>query len=293
MNCNHDIVSALIQTQFPQWKDLPIKPVKNSGWDNHTFHLGDDMLVRLPSAAAYAPQVEKEQQWLPILASQLPLEIPKPVAQGKPTNAFPWAWSVYQWIEGESLSHTENLDLCDIAKPLARFLQALHKIDSAGGPVPSQGNFFRGGSLATYDAETRQAIAVLKNKIDADAATKLWESALSTQWTYNPVWVHGDVSSGNLLIKDGCLSAVIDFGLCAVGDPACDLVIAWTLFEGESREIFCKNLNLDAETWARARAWALWKALIIAAGLTETNAAEAAKASYIIDVVLKDDGYHP
>ena len=168
-------------------------------------------------------------------------------------------------------------DLSDFAARLAEFLLAFHRVDPSGGPLPGPQNFYRGGPLSVYDAETRQALATLKNKIDGETAIEVWESALSTSWENPPVWVHGDISLGNLLVKEDHLSAFIDFGQLAVGDPACDLVIAWTFFEGKSRDAFRKALQLDAGTWARARAWALWKALIVAADLAEKNNTEGAQ----------------
>ncbi|MEI6806216.1 MAG: aminoglycoside phosphotransferase family protein, partial [Myxococcaceae bacterium] len=234
------------------------------GWDNLTFHLGNNMLVRMPSAASYADQVEKEHRWLPKLAPFLPLPIPTPLAMGKPAESYPWHWSVYQWIDGETASLERITDLNKFAVALAKFLLALQKIDSKGGPVSGLHNFYRGGLLATYDHETREAITTLGNKIDFKAAIKVWETALASTWQGSPVWVHGDVAATNLLVKNGQLSAIIDFGCMGKGDPACDLVIAWTLFTDKSREVFRQALALDNATWERARGWALWKALITA-----------------------------
>jgi aminoglycoside phosphotransferase (APT) family kinase protein len=282
------LIKILVATQFPQWKNLPIKPVANSGWDNRTFLLGEHMLIRMPSAAEYTEQVKKEQQWLPRLASLLPLPIPEPLAMGEPAYGYPWHWSIYRWIEGDSAASAQIIDLYDFASSLAQFLNTLQSIDPTERPSPDLQNFYRGGLLVVYDPEVRQALTILKDKIDTYAATKLWEAALATTWSKPPVWVHGDISAGNLLVKDGHLSAVIDFGQLAVGDPACDLVIAWTLFKGKSRKIFRGNLQLDPDTWTRAGAWGLWKALIVAAGLTNPNNAEAKQCWRIIDEVLID-----
>lgn len=282
------LVRRLVTTQFPQWKDLAIRPVALSGWDNRTFHLGEHMLVRMPSAAVYAAQVEKEQQWLPKLAPFLPLPIPVPLAIGEPAEEYPWHWSIYRWLEGESAASAPIADLCNFATDLAHFLLALQNINPTDGPLSGPHSFYRGGPLKTYDTETRQAIAVLKGKIDVDTVTEVWETALATTWQETPVWIHGDISAGNLLVKEGKLSAVIDFGQLAVGDPACDLAITWTLFEGKSREIFRATLPLDPDTWARGRAWTLWKALIMAAGLTDSNAVEAREPWHIIDEVLAE-----
>lgn len=282
------LVRMLIDSQFPPWKHLEIKPVAHGGWDNRTFHLGPDMLVRMPSAVEYAAKVEIEQHWLPILAPQLPLQIPVPVAMGKPGNGYPWNWSVYKWIEGQTAAVAHISDLNQFARDLAGFLRALHAIDAKGGPTPGPHNFYRGGSLQVYDAQTRQALEILKGKIDVKVATRIWEAALSSAWNKPPVWVHGDMSLGNLLVQNGHLSAVIDFGGMAVGDPACDLAIAWTFFKDESREIFHKELNLDEDTWACARGWTIWKALIIAAGICGTNAAEGKACWRIIDELTAD-----
>lgn len=283
---SEDLTRRLVATQFPEWADLPVRPISR-GWDNRSFRLGDDMLVRLPSAAEYAIQVEKEHYWLPRLAPSLPLPIPKPLAIGAPTNGYPWQWSIYRWIEGETAVPGPIDDMGDFAVSLAGFLTALYGTDAAEGPKPGEHNFYRGAALATYDKETRHAIATLQGKIDTRLATEAWETALGTKWILPPVWVHGDVSPENLLVERGKLSAVIDFGMLAVGDPACDLSIAWTLFRGENRRQFRERVQLDSATWARGRAWTLWKALIIAAGLVQTNEVGMRRPFRIIEEVLE------
>ncbi len=214
------------------------------------------------------------------------------LAIGEPAEGYPWRWSIYRWLEGTTAAPERIADLCAFATSLAQFLIPLQRIDSTGGPSPGSHNFHRGGSLTTYDAETRRALAVLRGTVDVDAATELWEAALATAWEGSPVWIQGDVGAGNLLVQQGRLSAVIDFGNCGIGDPACDLSIVWTLFEGESREVFRAMLPLDAGTWTRGRAWTLWKALIVAAGLTDANPhdLEAAPPRRVIDEVLADHG---
>lgn len=278
----------LVDTQFPQWRDLSIRPVASSGWDNRTFHLGDHMLVRMPSSKEYASQVEKEHKWLPRLAPFLPLSIPEPLAMGAADCTYPWKWSIYRWIEGDSAASTPINNLSDFAQNLAKFLVALQSINGEEGPLPGPHSFYRGGSLSVYDIGTRQAIEALKGKIDEEVALDLWQAALSTSWQAAPVWVHGDLSTGNLLLQKGKLSSVIDFGQLTVGDPSCDLAIAWTLFEGESREVFRSHFQHDKGTWARGRAWTLWKALIVAAGFTKANNVEARQCWRIIEQVLED-----
>jgi aminoglycoside phosphotransferase (APT) family kinase protein len=212
------------------------------------------------------------------------------VALGQPAAGYPWSWSVYRWLEGAAASAGAIADLIEFASSLGRFLCTLQRIDATGGPVPGPHNFHRGGALGIYDGQTRQAIAALKGKIATDAATAVWEAALASTWQRPPVWVHGDVSASNLLVRAGRLSAVIDFGQLGVGDPACDLAIAWTFFGGASRRAFRDALPLDAETWARGRGWALWKALFVTSGLVEATAMEVAHSPQTIDEVLADAG---
>jgi aminoglycoside phosphotransferase (APT) family kinase protein len=233
-------------------------------------------------------QPEKEQCWLPKLAPLLPLPIPVPLAMGAQDEGYPWHWSIYQWLDGETAAIENIDDMHRFAIALAEFLVALQRIDPTGGPPPGPSNFYRGGPLSIYDTETRQAIAALDGRIDTAAATAAWESALDATWHGSPVWLHGDISTGNLLVQNGRLSAVIDFGTLAVGDPACDLAIAWTLFDGDSRNAFRAALGLDDATWARGRGWTLWKALIVFAGLKGTNPLEVEKSRRIIDEVLTD-----
>jgi len=278
----------LVAAQFPEWAHLPIAAVIPGGWDNRTFRLGERLLVRLPSATHYVVQVEKEQLWLPRLAPELPLPIPAPVAMGVPGEGYPWPWSVYDWLDGESADPSRIADPVRFADDLAAFLVALHAIDSRDGPLFGAHSFQRGGPPAVYDGETRRAIAALDGLIDTPAVTAVWEAALASTWSGPPVWVHGDFAAGNLLVRDGELSAVIDFGCCAVGDPACDLAIAWTFLEGEAREAFRARLLLDAGVWARGRGWTLWKALIVMAQLPGANPMDADACRRIIDDIVAE-----
>lgn len=246
------------------------------------------MSVRLPSAEGYKEQVAKEQHWLPRLAPFLPLPIPTPLALGVPAEGYPWHWSVYRWLDGQNATPERIADLPRFAETLAHFLLALQRIDSTGGPPPGPHNCYRGGPLTVYDRETRDAIAALDGQVDAAAATAVWETALAATWHGPPVWVHGDVAAGNLLVRQGRLNAVIDFGCSGVGDPACDVVMAWTFFTGESRRAFRAALPLDDATWTRGRGWALWKALITLVESEHTNPPVAAEAQRVIHAVLAD-----
>jgi aminoglycoside phosphotransferase (APT) family kinase protein len=280
------LVGRLVAAQFPQWAGLPLRPVAG-GWDNKTFHLGEAMTVRLPSAERYAAQAEKEQHWLPRLAPHLPLPIPAPIAIGAPAEGYPWPWSVYGWIEGQTAAVGRIDDPRRFGGALGGFLAALQRIDVTDGPAAGPHNFWRGGPVATYDAQTRAAITALGSRIDADAVTAVWEAALAATWRGPPVWVHGDVAAGNLLVRDGRLRAVIDFGCCGVGDPACDLAIAWTFLEGEGRAAFRATLPLDPGTWARGRGWTLWKALIVWAGLS-SNPDGAEQSRRIVEALTAE-----
>ena len=255
-----DVAARLVAAQFPQWAALPVTPVTLNGQDNTTFRLGDELSIRLPSASC-VPQVAKEHRWLPVLARQLPLPIPEPVAMGRPGDGFPRPWSVYRWIAGETASTGQVADLTAFASGLAGFLAAMHAIDASDGPPPGAHNFFRGGPLATWDEQTRQLIRLTADDIDARAAASVWDTALASRWQQAPVWVHGDLTASNMLVAGGALHAVIDFGGVAIGDPACDLVMEWTFFTGDSAAAFRRGLDLDEATWARGRGWALWKAL--------------------------------
>jgi aminoglycoside phosphotransferase (APT) family kinase protein len=242
----------------------------------------------MPRLQAYAGQISKEYDWLPKLAPRLPLAVPEALAIGAPSEDYPWAWSISRWIDGEVAEPERVIDLARFARDLANFLTALHGVDAEDGPRPGAHSFYRGGPLASYDAETRKAVAALGSSIDAVAVLAVWDRSLASTWQRPAVWVHGDVSVGNLIVKSGQLCGVIDFGNLAVGDPACDLAMNWTVFKTEARDAFRHELPLDAETWARGRGWVLWKALILAAGFVNSNAYEAANPRRIIENILCD-----
>ena len=283
------LVRLLLAGQFPQWADLSIEPVHSDGTDNAIYRLGDDMAVRLPRIHWAIGQVDKELRWLPRFAPLLPLAIPVPLAKGTPAEGYPWHWSVYTWLEGESATIERIADPSQAATELAHFVAALQRIDATDGPAPGDFTSFRGVPLAVRDDETRAAIESLDDVLDTDAATATWEEALKAPvWNGPPLWIHGDLQSGNLLAVAGRLSAVIDFGCLGVGDPACDLLPAWMLFSGESREVFRTALLVDDATWARGRGWALSVSLIALPYYRETNPGFAALARHTIEEVLAD-----
>jgi aminoglycoside phosphotransferase (APT) family kinase protein len=282
------LVRRLVASQFPHWADLPVRPVPTSGWDNQTFRLGEHLSVRLPTAREYALAVDKEHRWLPTFAPRVPLPIPVPVARGVPADGYGFHWSVYEWIDGEPARIDGIGDLTGFADDLAAFLVALQHVDPTGGPQPGLHNWFRGGPLQIFDPQVRRAVELLDRRISRDIVMEIWRSALGATGDRQSVWLHGDVALGNLLVRDGVLAAVIDFGTCGVGDPACDLAIAWTLLSGPSRDAFRARLDVGPETWARGRGWALWKTLVVYAGALGGEPAVAAQAQRVIDEIVAD-----
>jgi aminoglycoside phosphotransferase (APT) family kinase protein len=288
---NERLVRLLIADQFPEWSELTVRPVPQSGWDNRTFRLGSDMVVRLPSAVDYDAQVHREQRWLPYLRHRLAIQIPEPLGFGQPGHGYPWSWSVYRWIPGDTVASSPPSNMAQFVEDLAAFLNTLREVPAKGGPEPGAQNFHRGGALSVYDEQVREAVANLGGQINAAAALAVWREALVSSWDEPPVWVHGDVALGNLLVRKGRLAAVIDFGQVCVGDPACDLVIAWAYFPAEHRRTFRALLGLDSAAWQRGRAWALWKAAIVASGLVETNAIEAQASIRALKEILHESAH--
>jgi aminoglycoside phosphotransferase (APT) family kinase protein len=257
-----DLARKLIIVQFPEYAHLFIQSVEKQGHDNRTYRLGNDMLIRMPSADSYALKVPKEQDLLPKLAPYLTVNIPVPLKMGNASDDYPYPFSIYKWLEGVSVNLLILDDDCleKLAFDLAQFLKELQNINNVDGPKPGQHNWWRGDHVSVYDKGARAQIEQLSKVIDATKAMQLWENACKTRWVKKPVWIHGDFAIGNMLMKDGKLSAIIDFGGMSLGDPACDLVIAWTFLQGKARDIFINTMDLDADTWLRAKAWALWKA---------------------------------
>ncbi|MBK7218788.1 MAG: aminoglycoside phosphotransferase family protein [Candidatus Promineofilum sp.] len=282
------LVGRLLAEQFPQWANLPITPVPSAGTDNALYRLGDDLAVRLPRIHWAVGQAAKEDHWLPRLAPALPLAVPTVLAHGAPGAGYPYPWAVYRWLGGANAAEQPPADMRRAALDLARFLLALQRLDTSGGPAAID-HGLRGAPLAGRDAATRQAIAALDGAIDANAATAVWEEALRAgEWDRPPRWFHGDLLPGNLLVAGGRLSAVIDWNGLGVGDPACDLVIAWALFAGESRAAFRVALGVDDAMWARGRGHALSQALIFIPYYRHTNPLGVAYHRRTLDAVLAD-----
>lgn len=288
------LVRRLVDSQFPRWSDLPLRPVASAGTDNALLRLGEEMVVRLPRIAAATQQAAKEHRWLPRLAPLLPLPIPTPVGRGTPGDGYPWSWSVYGWLPGEVGTAGSCADPTGSARALAGFIAALQRIPADGGPIPGEHNFHRGEPLSTRDVATRASIATLDDPVEAAAATRAWEEALGAPtWDGPPTWIHGDLHAGNILLTHGTVSAVIDFGGLAIGDPACDLMAAWTFLPARAREVFraalaAAGVAVADSAWARARGWALSMAVIALPYYRSRNPPLAIEARRWLGEVLTD-----
>ena len=284
------LVRRLIASQFPQWAHLDLTPVASAGTDNALYRLGDELVVRLPRVQSAVAQVGKEQRWLPQLAAALPIAIPAPLAKGAPAEGFPWAWSVYRWLPGDNARAAPVTDKREAARTLAAFLRALRQIDPTGGPEPGAHNSGRGVPLATRDGGVRRALEALRTDLDSrtlEAAATEWRAAIDASvWDRPGMWIHGDLHGGNMLVDGGRLSAVIDWGCLGVGDPACDLMVAWTFLDARAREVFRAALDVDDAAWARSRGWALSMALIALPYYRDTNPGLVAISNDILREVL-------
>ncbi|MGW1030481.1 aminoglycoside phosphotransferase family protein [Streptomyces sp. NPDC002577] len=280
------LVQRLVGGQFPQWAGLPVEPVPSYGTDHDVYRLGDRLAARLPRIGWATKQAAKEAEWLPRLAPHVPLALPVQLAMGRPAEGYPFDWSVYEWLPGENAAGTLD-DLDQAAADLAAFVRALRQIDTTGARPRSPGG--RGGPLAEHDELVRRSIAELGDRIDGDAARRSWEESLSAgPWDGEEVWLHGDLLPGNLLVVDGRLSAVIDFGCLTVGDPACDLLPAWNVFTGDSRRRFRAELDVDDASWLRGRGWAFYQAVIALPYYWETNPGMIRQASHAVAEILAD-----
>lgn len=287
IDIDESLVKRLLIRQFPQWARLSLEQVPSSGTDNALFRLGDQMVVRLPRINGAVEGVEKEAAWLPLLAPLLSVAVPLPVAQGEPDDGYPWAWGIYRWIEGENPTTAAITDLESLTRDLIDFITALHQVDLPDGP-PAH----RGSHLEFQDEEARLAIAELGGMINTAAAAAAWDQALDTPpWSGAPVWVHGDLLPGNLLVRNGQLIGVIDWAGLGVGDPACDMIAAWALLPALARDRFRFGVGVDDATWARGRGWALSIGLIALPYYRDTNPEFAATARHLIHEALADPDF--
>ncbi|MEU8589250.1 aminoglycoside phosphotransferase family protein [Streptomyces sp. NPDC048664] len=283
------LVRELIARQFPRWQGLAVRHLPSGGTVNAMYRLGDDMVVRLPRTRGGADDVPLEHEWLPRLAPHLPTPVPELLGAGEPALGYPWAWSVYRWLPGGHPAEGAVTAPVPLARDLAAFVAAMRSITLPGAPTAH-----RGGPVASLDAETREAIGLLRDipaeGVDCDAVTAVWEETLcAPEWDGPPVWLHADLMPGNLLVDDrGALASVIDFGCAGVGDPACDLFPAWNLLPADAREVFRETLAVDDATWIRGRGRTLSQALIALPYHRGTNPAMAHNARHVIRTVLDE-----
>ena len=287
-----ELVRKILRDQQPQWAHGPIVEISSTGTDHALYRLGDDAVARVPLRRSATLPIDTEFRWLPWLAERLPVEVPRPLARLEPTPDFPYPWSVHSWIDGQC-GTTAPIDHAALAVDLARVLRALQGLDPSGCPPAVEAYCWRGVPLHLRDASTRQAISSAHRSIDVAAVTAAWEAALNTpEWNREPVWVHGDVAAGNLIFRNRRLAALIDWACMAVGDPACDLVVAWELLD-ESRETFRSELDVDDATWERGRGWALSTAVGALAYYEDSNAFMADQARRKLRALLGGDAVLP
>jgi aminoglycoside phosphotransferase (APT) family kinase protein len=274
------LVRRLVSEQFPEWVDLPLRRIEPTGTVNAIFRLGDELAVRLARRDGPTGPGSKERDWLPRLAPLLPVEIPVPVAQGRPTGDYPWFWDIHTWVAGETVP-VEEIDTIQAARDLAALVGALQRASPDGAPPG------RGIPLAERDKDIRYWLA----RFDGDpVVTAEWERALAApQWDGPPVWHHGDLDVRNWLVQNGHIRGVIDWGAMGVGDPACDVMVAWKLHSPAARDAFREALLTDNATWERARGWVLSQAVAALAYYTpENNPTLYREAEAWLDLVLSE-----
>lgn len=278
--------TRLIDRAMPQWAGQRVRPLATNGTDNWMFRLGDDKVLRLPKRPSAVSLLRREWDWLPRL-KDLPLRVPEPLALGEPENGFPYPWMVLTWQPGETLRPGAVTEDEQAALALARFVTVLRDLPGTSGPIAGSANHNRGVPLAVLDEVTRQSIAGIADLYPADDLLRLWDTALEAPpWSGAPLWLHGDLTPMNLLAVEGRLSAVIDFGLMARGDPATDLIPAWGLFDGAARDTFLDVAGLDGDTQARGRGWALYSGVIALAYYRDSNPALSRICRHTLDALL-------
>lgn len=268
------LVRALVDRAFPEFGSLPLSQLGCSGSSNALFRLGPELLVRLPRQPGGSATIEKEARWLPCIGPLLPVSVPQIVAVGQPGLGYPERWSVVRWIDGTvptvaDPASENQTTYKELALDLAAVVNALRDIDvSPSALADPQLRWYRGAPLATRDVSTRGVAEACRDiaalDLDLRAALAVWEQAMALpgiEQVAKPRWYHGDLSAENLIVRDGQLTAVLDFGGLGVGDPTVDLVVAWEVLDAASRDVFRQAVGADEVTWLRGRAWALSLAL--------------------------------
>ena len=278
-----DLVHALVAGQFPELSDQPIVEVRSTGTVNAVYRIGERLYSRLPRVAHWVADLDREWQWLPQLAPRLSLPIPQPVARGRPSGRYPFPWAIYRWLEGETYADGLVDDETEAARDLARFVAELRGIDPAGAP--------RGGRkpLRELDRDTREVIDAARGVIDAEAALAAWRRSLEAPvWDGTPGWIHSDLLRPNVLVVGGRISAVLDFGGAGIGDPASDVIAAWSVFGPAGREAYRDALDVDDGTWHRARGIALHQAAVIIPYYAVSNPRFVALAQRTVEEIIAD-----
>lgn len=284
VDVDEGLVRALLADQLPRWADLPLRRTASSGTDNAIFRLGRDLVVRLPRIGWAVPQIAKELEWLPRLAPHLPVAVPEPMAGGAPGRGFPHPWLVSRWLPGDDALAGTVVDWSRLAEEVAAFVVALQQV-ATGGPRAGR----RAGLLAPDDEATRRAILRLRGELDVERALAVWDAALAADpWGGPPVWVHGDLLPGNVIVREGELTGIIDWSAAGLGDPACDVMLAWSL-PPAARAAYRAALGLDDATWSRARGWAVEQAVNFIPYYADTIPGGVAAARRRLDAVLADD----
>jgi aminoglycoside phosphotransferase (APT) family kinase protein len=278
------LVRRLLTAQFPHWSDLPIERVASFGTDNALYRVGSELVVRLPRIDWAIRDIEKDGKWLEQLRPLLPVELPELLATGTPGEGYPWTWGIYRWLEGENPVVGAIAQPDELARDVGRFVAAVRGLRLSETRPGS-----RAGSLSERAQETRRAIAEVAGEFDPAAVTTAWEAALrAPAWDGPPVWTHGDLLRGNLLLREGRLAAVIDWSLLGVGDPACDAIVAWSVLPSETRELFRAEAGFDDATWARGRGWALTCGLLQIPYYAETNPELADNGRHMVGEILRE-----
>jgi aminoglycoside phosphotransferase (APT) family kinase protein len=282
-----DLVRRLVAEQFPQLSDLAPREFPSTGTVNKIYLLGNELCVRLPRVQRWASSLEQECTWLPILAPSLTLEVPEPVLKAPPTSYYPFSWAIFRWIDGHTYARDRVDDERRAAADLAQFVAELRSNELP--PIDDQTPYGGRPPLAEQDADVRSWIAQAGDLIDGPAVTAAWEDALkSPAWHGNYAWIHSDLVPPNLLVKDGRLRAVIDFGATGLGDPATDLNPAWSVFGQAGRGVYRTLVGADDDAWRRGRGIAISQAVGLVPYYVRTNPALSALGRRMLREILAD-----
>lgn len=285
VDINPELIKALLLEQFPEFTNHPLQKMHPEGTDNVLYRLGNDKLIRLPRTKSSSLNIEKELTWLPRLGPKLPISIPKILCKGLSNKNYPFPWLICEWLDGINPDQEDMVGKLKVAADLATFVNAMQQIPAKSGP-----NCRRGQPLNTCDKQVLQSIPLLNKLYDTSLLKKLWESAINVpHWKKEPVWIHGDLHAGNLIVKDRILVGIVDWGLAGVGDPACDMMVAWTLLNQQSRKIFHSIIQPDDDSWARGRGWALFLGIVGYPYYRNKNPIFARIAKRALDQVIADN----